>query len=84
MAYQNGSLKKVWRIKEGKKCRMWLFRFRVRKDGRRVENGTIIGSLAEFPTKVDARNEADRLGVRAFINKDAGRETTMTKVWLVT
>lgn len=80
MACQNGSLKKVWRIKEGKKCRMWLFRFRVRKEDRRVENGTIIGALAEFPTKEDAWREVDRLGVRAFINKDAGPETAMTRV----
>jgi integrase len=80
MAYQNGSLKKVLRVKEGKKCRMWLFRFRVRKEGRRVENGTIIGSLAKFPTKEEARKEVDRLGVRAFINKDAGPEITMTRV----
>jgi integrase len=80
MAYQNGSLKKVWRINQGKKCRMWLLRFRIQKDGRRVENGTIIGSLTEFPTKEDARNEADRLGVRAFINKDIGSEITMMKV----
>jgi len=48
MAYQNGSLKKVWRVKEGRKCRMWLMRFRIGKYGRRVENGTIIGSLGEF------------------------------------
>jgi integrase len=80
MAYQNGSLKKVWRVKQGKKCRMWLLRFRVRKDGRRVENGTIIGSLTEFPTKQDAWNEVDRLGIRGFINRDAGPETTMTTV----
>ncbi len=59
---------------------MWLFRFRVRKEDRRVENGTIIGALAEFPTKEDAWKEVDRLGVRAFINKDAGPETTMTRV----
>lgn len=80
MAYQNGSLKKVWRIKQGEKCRMWLLRFRIEKDGRRVENGTIVGSLAEFPTKQDARNEADRLGIRAFINKDAPPEITITRV----
>ena len=35
---------------------------------------------APWPTKVDARNEADRPGVRAFINKDTGSEITMTKV----
>jgi len=80
MAYQNGSLKKVWRVKEGKKCRMWLLRFRVRKEGRRVENGTIIGSLTEFPTKEEAWKEVDRLAVRAFINKDNGPEVTMTRV----
>jgi hypothetical protein len=33
MAYQNGSLKKVWRTKDGKKYRTWLLRFRVSKDG---------------------------------------------------
>jgi integrase len=80
MAYQNGSLKKVWRIREGKNCRMWLLRFRVRKDGRRVENGTIIGSLTEFPTKEDAWKEVDRLSIRAFINKDSAPEVTMTRV----
>ncbi|HKV82717.1 MAG TPA: tyrosine-type recombinase/integrase [Candidatus Sulfotelmatobacter sp.] len=80
MAYQNGSLKKVWRVKQGKKCRMWLLRFRVRKDGRRVENGTILGSLIEYPTKEDAWKEVDRLGIRAFINKDAGTEVIMTRV----
>ena len=68
MAYQNGSLKKVWRIKTGEKCQMWLLRFRIEKDGRRVENGTIIGLLTEFPTKKDAWKEVDRLGIRAFIN----------------
>jgi integrase len=81
MAYQNGSLKKVWRIREGKNCRMWLLRFRVRKDGRRVENGTIIGSLTEFPTKEDAWKEVDRLSIRAFINKDSAPEVTMTRVF---
>src|ERR1700741_4838203 len=80
MAYQNGSLKKVWRMREGKNCRMWLLRFRVRKDGRRVENGTIIGSLTEFPTKEDAWKEVDRLSIRAFINKDSAPEVTMTRV----
>jgi integrase len=80
MAYQNGSLKKVWRIREGKNCRMWLLRFRVRKDGRRVENGTIIGSLTEFPTKEDAWKEVDRLSIRAFINKDSAPDVTMTRV----
>jgi len=78
--YQNGSLKKVRRIKNGKRCRMWLLRFRVRKDGRRVENGVTVGSLADFPTKQDAWKEVDRLGVRAFINKDNQTEITMTKV----
>jgi integrase len=80
MAYQNGSLKKVWRFKEGKRSRMWLLRFRVKKDDRRVEHGTIIGLLAEFPTKEDARNEVDRLGIRGFINQDAEPETTVTSV----
>jgi integrase len=80
MAYQNGSLKKVWRMREGKNCRMWLLRFRVRKDGRRVENGTIIGSLTEFPTKEDAWKEVDRLSIRAFINRDSAPEVSMTRV----
>jgi integrase len=80
MAYQNGSLKKVWRMKDGKKCRMWLLRFRVRKEGRRVEHGTIVGTLLDFQTKEDAWKEVDRLGVRAFINKDAGPDSTMTRV----
>jgi integrase len=80
MAYQNGSLKKVWRVKEGKRCRMWLLRFRVRKEGRRVEHGTIIGSLLDFQTREDAWKEVDRIGVRAFLNKDNGSETTLLKV----
>ena len=52
----------------------------MEKDDRRVEHGTIIGSLAEFPTKEDAWNEVDRLGIRGFINKDAEPETTVTSV----
>lgn len=59
---------------------MWLLRFRVRKEGRRVEHGTIIGTLLDFQTKEDAWKGVDRLGVRAFINKDAGPESTMTRV----
>ena len=80
MAYQSGSLKKVWRLNQGKKCRMWLLRFRIYKDGRRVEHGTIIGSLTDLPTKEEAWKEVDRLSLRAFINRDAGPEVTMTKV----
>lgn len=80
MAHQNGSLKKVWRTKDGKKCRMWMLRFRVCKDGRRVENGVTIGTLADFPTKTDAWRQVDRLGVRTFINKDNGPEVTLMKV----
>ena len=40
----------------------------------------MIGSLTEFPTKEDARKEVDRLGVRAFINKDASPEIMVTRV----
>jgi hypothetical protein len=67
-------------MKDGKKYRMWLLRFRVRKDGRRVENGVTVGSLADFPTKQDAWKEVGRLGVRTFVNKDQGPEITLMKV----
>ena len=59
---------------------MWLLRFRVRKEGRRVEHGTIIGTLLDFQTKEDAWKEVDRIGVRAFLNKDNGSGTTLLKV----
>jgi hypothetical protein len=80
MAYQSGSLKKVWRLNQAKKCRIWLLRFPIYKNGRRVEHGTIIGSLTDLPTKEEAWKEADRLGLRAFTNRDAGPKVTMTKV----
>src|ERR1035438_10263491 len=53
---------------------------RPSNEGRRVEHGKIIGSLTDLPTKEEAWKEVDRLSLRAFINRDAGPEVTMTKV----
>jgi integrase len=80
MAYQSGSLKKVWRRMDGSRCRMWLLRFRVAKNGRRVENGVIIGSITDFPTKEYAWKEVDRLHVRALINKDDSPRVTVARI----
>ena len=65
MAYQRGSLKKV-RRKEGE---TWVLRYRVASaDGRRVEHTTPIGLVRKFPKDMDARREADRLGLPVRIN----------------
>jgi hypothetical protein len=46
MAYQRGSLKKVWR----KNGETWVLRYRVaRSDGKRIENVTPIGLVRDFP-----------------------------------
>ena len=65
MAYQRGSLKRV-RRKEGE---TWVLRYRVASaDGRRVEHTTPIGLVRQFPKDMDARREADRLGLPVRIN----------------
>jgi integrase len=65
MTYQRGSLKKV-RRKEGE---TWVLRYRVASaDGRRVEHTTPIGLVRQFPKDMDARREADRLGLPVRIN----------------
>jgi integrase len=65
MAYQRGSLKRV-RRKEGE---TWVLRYRVASaDGRRVEHTTPIGLVRQFPKEMDARREADRLGLPVRIN----------------
>jgi hypothetical protein len=67
MAYQRGSLKKV-RRKEGE---TWVLRYRVTSaDGTRVEHGTPIGLVRDFPKDRDAWREVDRLGILIRINDD--------------
>jgi hypothetical protein len=65
MAYQRGSLKKVYR-KEGE---TWVLRYRVANaGGRRVEHNTPIGLVRKFPKDEDAWREVDRLGILIRIN----------------
>src|SRR5262249_38086627 len=65
MAYQRGSLKKVYR-REGE---IWVLRFRVTNgDGRRVEQNVPIGLVRDFPKHHDAWRESDRLGLGVRIN----------------
>jgi integrase len=69
MAYQRGSLNKVWR----KNGETWVLRYRVaRSDGKRIENVTPIGLVRDFPKDKDAWREVDRLGLLVRIN-DAPR-----------
>ncbi len=49
--YQGGSLRQVQR-KDGL---TWLFRYRIDKDGRRVENTTRVGLVKDFPSESAAQ-----------------------------
>src|ERR1035441_1576901 len=62
--YQGGSLRQVQR-KDGL---TWLFRYRIDRDGRRVENTTRVGLVKDFPGESAAQREVDRLGLRLNIN----------------
>jgi integrase len=67
MAYQRGSLKKVYR-KEGE---TWMLRYRVTNaDGTRVEHASPVGLVRDFPKDRDAWREVDRLGILIRINDD--------------
>lgn len=65
MAYQQGSLRKVYR----KAGDVWLLRYRTTKpDGTRVENTITVGSVSELKTESDAWREVDLQGLRSQIN----------------
>ncbi len=67
MSYQRGSLKKAHR----KAGDVWVLRYRVNHDGRRVENIQTVGLVCDFPKVKDAWREVDRLGLLMRINGEA-------------
>ena len=67
MAYQRGSLKQVKRTTG----LTWILRYRVSREGKRVEHTHIVGCVADFPKRKDALREVDRLGLLARINDES-------------
>jgi len=67
MAYQRGSLKQVKR----KTGLTWILRYRVTREGKRVEHAHIVGPVADFPKRKDALREVDRLGLPSRINDES-------------
>jgi len=74
MSYQQGSLRQVKR-KDGL---TWLFRYRVTKNGRRVENTRVVGLVQNLPTESSARKEVDRFGIRPQVNHNISASTEPT------
>src|ERR1700749_4888687 len=67
MAYQRGSLRRVFR----KGGDVWMLRYRVNTaDGGRKENTSPVGLLRDFPTEKAAWREVDRLGLLVRINSE--------------
>jgi integrase len=50
---------------------VWYFRYRIEKNGKRVENTKRVGTASELKTESDAWKKVDEMGIRAEINKDS-------------
>jgi integrase len=69
MSYQRGSLRTQYR----KGGDIWVLRYRVTQDGKRMEKLIVLGTVLDFPKKRDAHREIDRLGLLTRVNAPQDR-----------